>query len=189
MDLSMVRAEVPVQLVALGPRLPMLRPEQVLFFANDNVEPFERQVIEELGIAEVRLASEVLALETRNVDQHLFRRDQAGKRAVAINVTVTEQEAQGFLSVFPSDLAFGVSVFHSNLNFPAGEFATDNDRADDGPAVGGGRVERPHVGAQQVGAVAAQVVGALALLVPDECADPEATAAAFTADGELLGLR
>ena len=44
------------ELVALGPRVPMLRPEQVLFFANDNVEPFERQVIEELGIAEVRLA-------------------------------------------------------------------------------------------------------------------------------------
>jgi arginase len=34
----------------------MLRPEQVLFFANDNIEPFERQLIDELGIAEVRLA-------------------------------------------------------------------------------------------------------------------------------------
>jgi arginase len=44
------------ELAALGPATPMLRPEQVLFFANDNVEPFERQVIEELGIAEVRLA-------------------------------------------------------------------------------------------------------------------------------------
>jgi arginase len=44
------------ELVALGPRVPMLRPEQVLFFASDNVEPFERQVIDELGIAEVRLA-------------------------------------------------------------------------------------------------------------------------------------
>ncbi|MBT2323589.1 arginase family protein [Variovorax paradoxus] len=44
------------ELAALGPRVPMLRPEQVLFFANDNVEPFERQVIEALGIAEVRLA-------------------------------------------------------------------------------------------------------------------------------------
>ena len=44
------------ELAALGPRVPMLRPEQVLFFANDNVEPFERQVIDELGIAEVRLA-------------------------------------------------------------------------------------------------------------------------------------
>jgi arginase len=43
-------------LAALGSRVPMLRPEQVLFFANDNVEPFERQVIEELGIGEVRLA-------------------------------------------------------------------------------------------------------------------------------------
>jgi arginase len=44
------------ELAALGLRVPMLRPEQLLFFANDNVEPFERQVIEELGIAEVRLA-------------------------------------------------------------------------------------------------------------------------------------
>jgi arginase len=44
------------ELATLGPRVPMLRPEQVLFFANDNVEPFERQIIDELGIAEVRLA-------------------------------------------------------------------------------------------------------------------------------------
>lgn len=44
------------ELAALGPRVPMLRPEQVLFFANDNIEPFERQLIDELGIAEVRLA-------------------------------------------------------------------------------------------------------------------------------------
>lgn len=43
-------------LAALRPRMPMLHPDQVLFFANDNVEPFERQVIDELGIAEVRLA-------------------------------------------------------------------------------------------------------------------------------------
>lgn len=38
----------------------MLRPEQVLFFANDNVEPFERQIIEDFGIAEVRLADVVV---------------------------------------------------------------------------------------------------------------------------------
>jgi arginase len=50
-----VEGTVP-ELAAVGPRVPMLRPEQVLFFANDNVEPFERQIIEELGIAEVRLA-------------------------------------------------------------------------------------------------------------------------------------
>jgi arginase len=41
------------ELAALGPRRPMLRPEQVLFFANGNVEPFERRVIQELGMAEV----------------------------------------------------------------------------------------------------------------------------------------
>lgn len=50
-----VKGTVP-ELASLGPRVPMLRPEQVLFFANDNVEPFERQIIDELGIAEVRLA-------------------------------------------------------------------------------------------------------------------------------------
>jgi arginase len=50
-----VEGTVP-QLAALGPRVPMLRPDQVLFFANDNVEPFERQVIDEFGITEIRLA-------------------------------------------------------------------------------------------------------------------------------------
>jgi arginase len=49
-----VKGAVP-ELVALGPRAPMLRPEQVHFFANDNVEPFERQIIDDLGIAEVPL--------------------------------------------------------------------------------------------------------------------------------------
>ena len=46
-------------LVGLGPRVPMLRPNQVLFFANDNSEPFERQLIEDRAIAEVRLADVV----------------------------------------------------------------------------------------------------------------------------------
>jgi arginase len=53
-----VEGTVP-ELAALGPRVPMLRPEQLLFFANDNVEPFERHVIQELGLAEVRLAEVV----------------------------------------------------------------------------------------------------------------------------------
>jgi arginase len=44
------------ELAGLGPRTPMLRPEQVLFFANDNVKPFERRTIEKLGIVEVKLA-------------------------------------------------------------------------------------------------------------------------------------
>jgi arginase len=43
-------------LAGLGPRVPMLQPEQVLFFGTQNVWPFERQVIEERGIAEVPLA-------------------------------------------------------------------------------------------------------------------------------------
>jgi arginase len=47
------------ELADLGSRVPMLRAEQVLFFASDNVEPFERQIIEDLGIAEVTLADVV----------------------------------------------------------------------------------------------------------------------------------
>jgi len=46
-------------LVGFGPRVPMLRPDQVLFFANDNSKPFERKIIEDRGIAEVRLAAVV----------------------------------------------------------------------------------------------------------------------------------
>jgi arginase len=42
-------------LASLGPGTPMLQPEQVLFFANANVEPFEQRLIEDLRIAEVRL--------------------------------------------------------------------------------------------------------------------------------------
>jgi arginase len=43
-------------LAASGPRTPMLRADQVLLFADDNSTPFERRVIDERGIAEVRLA-------------------------------------------------------------------------------------------------------------------------------------
>lgn len=43
-------------LTSVGSRTPMLRPDQVLFFANDSSTPFERAVIEERAIAEVRLA-------------------------------------------------------------------------------------------------------------------------------------
>jgi arginase len=43
-------------LANLGPRVPMLRPEQILFFGNDNSEPFERQLMEDLGMAEVPLS-------------------------------------------------------------------------------------------------------------------------------------
>jgi arginase len=49
-----VEGTVP-SLVRLGPHVPMLRPEQILFFANDNSKPFERQIIEDRGITEVRL--------------------------------------------------------------------------------------------------------------------------------------
>jgi arginase len=47
-------------LASLGPNTPMLQPEQVLFFANANVEPFEQRLIEDLRITEVRLP-EVIA--------------------------------------------------------------------------------------------------------------------------------
>lgn len=53
-----IQGTVP-ELTTLGPHAPMLRPDQVLFFAHDNVEPFERQLIEDLGIAEVRLVDVV----------------------------------------------------------------------------------------------------------------------------------
>jgi arginase len=44
------------ELVEIGPRAPLLRPDQLLYFAIDNVEPFERQRIRELGIESVTLA-------------------------------------------------------------------------------------------------------------------------------------
>jgi arginase len=47
------------ELVGMGPRVPMLRPDQVLFFANDNSKPFERKIIEDRGIAEIGLATVV----------------------------------------------------------------------------------------------------------------------------------
>jgi arginase len=44
------------ELAHLGARVPMLQPHQVHFFGNDNSEPFERELIERLGIAEIPLA-------------------------------------------------------------------------------------------------------------------------------------
>jgi arginase len=43
-------------LVGVGPRTPMLRPDQVLLFANGSSTDFERRKIEELGIEEVQLS-------------------------------------------------------------------------------------------------------------------------------------
>ena len=45
------------ELVKLGPHVPMLRQDQILYFANDNSKPFERKIIEDWGIAEVGLAT------------------------------------------------------------------------------------------------------------------------------------
>jgi arginase len=45
------------ELIGFGPRVPMLLPDQILFFANDNSKPFERKIIEDRGIAEVMLAA------------------------------------------------------------------------------------------------------------------------------------
>jgi arginase len=49
---------VPV-LAGVGRRTPMLRPDQIAYFATDNVTPFERGVIEERGIVEIRLGDVV----------------------------------------------------------------------------------------------------------------------------------
>jgi arginase len=46
---------VPI-LAGVGARTPMLRPDQVLLFANDYMTSFERRIIDEQGIEEVRLA-------------------------------------------------------------------------------------------------------------------------------------
>ena len=46
-------------LAGLGPRTPILRPDQILLLADDNSTAFERRVIEDLGIEEVRLAQVV----------------------------------------------------------------------------------------------------------------------------------
>jgi arginase len=54
-----VEGSVP-PLVSVGPRVPMLRPDQILFFANDNSKPFERRIIETGEIAEVRLEDVVV---------------------------------------------------------------------------------------------------------------------------------
>ncbi len=42
-------------LAGVGPRTPMLRPDQVLLFGNGSSTDFERRTIDELGIEEVRL--------------------------------------------------------------------------------------------------------------------------------------
>jgi arginase len=44
------------ELVEIGPRAPLLRPDQLLYFAVDNIEPFERELIRELEIETVTLA-------------------------------------------------------------------------------------------------------------------------------------
>ncbi len=43
------------ELASLGPCTPMLRPDQVMYFSVDNIEPFEREVIDELSITNIRL--------------------------------------------------------------------------------------------------------------------------------------
>jgi len=47
------------ELAGLGPRIPMLHPEQLLFFGNDNSTPFERQIMDQLRIEAVRLVDVV----------------------------------------------------------------------------------------------------------------------------------
>lgn len=54
-----IKGTVPA-LTKLGTRLPMLNPDQLLFFAHDNVKPFEQNIIDDYHISEVRL-QEVVA--------------------------------------------------------------------------------------------------------------------------------
>jgi len=49
-----VKDSVP-ELARIGPRTPLLNPDQILFFANSNSKPFERRIIEKHGIEEVKL--------------------------------------------------------------------------------------------------------------------------------------
>ena len=63
-------------LSGLGRRSPLLAPQQVLFFANGNSKPFERQIIEQHGIAEVTL--EQVAADPAGSAQSVVR-DWAGR--------------------------------------------------------------------------------------------------------------
>lgn len=47
------------ELVGLGPRNPMLQPDQLLFFGHNNVTTFERRLVDASSIAEVPLAEVV----------------------------------------------------------------------------------------------------------------------------------
>jgi arginase len=43
------------ELASIGSRMPLLRPDQLLYFAIENVEAFEREVIDRLGIQQIPL--------------------------------------------------------------------------------------------------------------------------------------
>jgi arginase len=77
-------------LAGLGPRAPMLRPDQILLFADDNSTPFERRMIEQLGIEEVRLAQVVAdpASAARGVAAGWARR--FGRLLVHVDVDVLD---------------------------------------------------------------------------------------------------
>jgi arginase len=57
------------ELVEIGHRAPLLRPDQLLYFAIGNVEPFERQLIHELAIESVTLVQ--VALEPATAAQRV----------------------------------------------------------------------------------------------------------------------
>lgn len=44
------------QLIELGPHVPLLQPDQIHFFANENIKPFEQEIIDRYNMAEIRLA-------------------------------------------------------------------------------------------------------------------------------------
>jgi arginase len=49
------------ELAAVGPRVPLLRPYQLMYFAADNIEPFEQRLMREQRIAHVPLAQAAAA--------------------------------------------------------------------------------------------------------------------------------
>ena len=49
------------EIAAIGRRVPLLRPHQVMYYAADNIEPFEQRLMRELRIAHIPLAQAAAA--------------------------------------------------------------------------------------------------------------------------------
>ena len=84
-----VEGTVP-ELVALGPRVPLLTGEQVCFFANDNVEPFERQLITQRGISQ-RGSALARKVQSELGNDPEFKAYEDARFALAGNLAVMQQ--------------------------------------------------------------------------------------------------